>query len=128
MSQRTAVDGRPDRLEPPASLAPDARAAFLDIVNAYEPEHFRPGDAKLLARLASAHTWAERAEQNLELDGGVIEGRPSPWLSVLGQNVRAVVMLSTKLKLCPQSRAAGRTANARTGPEPFADLPLLNLG
>lgn len=35
-----SVDGRPARLSPPASLAPDARAVFIDIVASASPEHF----------------------------------------------------------------------------------------
>src|SRR6187399_2682317 len=70
------VDGRPDRLVPPATLAPDARATFLAIVKSVEPEHFRPGDVHLLCRMAVACVWSERAEHGLELDGGIRQAQP----------------------------------------------------
>lgn len=83
----------------------------------------------LLARLAVAVAWSVRAEQGLELDGGVIDSkdgqRLSPWIVIQEKQVRAITALTTKLRLCPQSRtdsrAAGRTANACTGPVPWEE-------
>ena len=106
------VDGRPDRLVPPATLAPDARATFLAIVKSVEPEHFRPGDVHLLCRMAVACVWSERAEHGLELDGGIVDGRPSPWIVIQEKQIRAVAVLATKLRLCPQSRVDARSAGA----------------
>ena len=117
------VDGRPDRLVPPATLAPDARATFLTIVKSVEPEHFRPGDVHLLCRMAVACVWSERAEHGLELDGGIVDGRPSPWIVIQEKQIRAVAVLATKLRLCPQSRvdarSGARTASTYTGPVPW---------
>jgi hypothetical protein len=119
------VDGLPERLTPPASLAPDAKQAFIDIVNASEPKHFKPSDTKAICRLASAHVWAERAEAQLEADGGITpDGKASPWHAVLEKHNRTVATLMTKLRLTPQSRvdarAAGRNADVPTRPPPWA--------
>lgn len=131
MPRRSAADlelinvrGRPERLTPPASLAPDARAAFVDIVGSVEPRHFKPSDTKAICRLASAHVWAERAEAQLEADGGITpDGKASPWHAVLEKHNLTVATLMTKLRLTPQSRvdarAAGRNANVPTRPPPW---------
>ena len=118
------IDGRPDRLTPPPSLSTNARSAFVAIVDAAEPEAFRPGDLPLLCRLAVAQTWCERAERNLEIDGGVLaDGRLSPWVAVLEKQTKTVASLSTKLRLTPQSRydarAAARNVKVHVGPAPW---------
>jgi hypothetical protein len=117
------VDGRPSRLTPPPSLSADARAAFQEIVGSVEPEHFKPADVPLICRLAAAHLWASRAEDELERIGAVVDGKLSPWATLLEKQNGAIRSLSTALRLTPQSRydarAAARSATVHTGPVPW---------
>ena len=48
-----------------------------------------------MERAASAH---------LEAEGHVIDGKPSPWLAVLAQSLKAMSTLSHRLRLSPQGR------------------------
>lgn len=49
-----------------------------------------------MERAASAH---------LEAEGHVIDGKPSPWLAVLAQSLKAMSTLSHRLRLSPQGRS-----------------------
>ena len=72
-----SVDGKPDRLRPPAHLSADERRRFVDITATCDARHFRPSDATLLARYVEADALAEKAAGELRKNP-VIDGRPSP--------------------------------------------------
>jgi phage terminase small subunit len=104
-----AVDGRPERLKPPAGLSPRERALFNHIVNSLPPEHFRPSDMTLVARFVESAALAEKAAVELR-KGAVIDGKASPWLVVQEKCIRAVTALAARLRLSPQSRLDQRSA------------------
>ena len=117
------IDDKPNRLEPPASLSEAERKVFIDIVTACEPQHFRAADLPLLVRYVEACVLADQAAEELRL-GAVIDGKPSPWITVQEKAVRAMVALSMRLRLSPQSRIDPKTLGRQqihTGRKPWED-------
>lgn len=94
-----------DRLQPPADLSAEGRQLFLDLVLANEPTHFRASDLPLLSAYVRAGLQEQAASAHLEAEGHVTaDNKPSAWLAVLGQSQKALVALSHRLRLSPQSR------------------------
>jgi len=117
-----AIDGKPPRLDPPTSLPEAERTIFVDLVNACEPTHFRPSDAPLLCRYCEAAVLAEQAAHELRQTGAVVNGKSSPWIVVQEKAVRAMVALSMRLRLSPQSRIDPKTLGRQQvymGPKPW---------
>ncbi|MGB8106625.1 MAG: P27 family phage terminase small subunit [Pseudolabrys sp.] len=115
------VDGKPNRLDPPTSLSTAERAIFCDVVAACDRDHFRPSDLPLLVRYVEAAALGDQAAEQLRL-GAVINGKPSPWITVQEKAVRAMVALSMRLRLSPQSRIDAKTLGrqeVRQGPAPW---------
>jgi phage terminase small subunit len=106
---------------PPAFLSESERELFASIVGGCDPNHFRQTDLPLLSRYCEAAILAENAA--LELRGGVVvDGKPSPWIVVQEKCVRAMVSLSMRLRLSPQSRLDPKTLGRQqlqSGPMPW---------
>jgi phage terminase small subunit len=100
-----AFDAGRSRLRPPAKLSELERSVFLDVVGTSRPEHFRPSDMPLLCRYCEAAALGDLAAEHLRMEGPVVGGRPSPWITVQEKAVRAMVALSMRLRLSPQARA-----------------------
>jgi phage terminase small subunit len=121
-----AVDGKPNRLQPPDHLSPDERRRFVDLVSACDPEHFRASDLPLVCRFVEADALAEQAARELRTNGAVSDGRASPWLVVQEKAVRALTALALRLRLSPQSRTDPKTLarqQLRQGPAPWDWAP-----
>jgi len=123
MSVAISVDGKPNRLQAPSHLSADEARRFADIVASCDATHFRPSDTTLLCRFVEADRLAEKAAAELRKHGAVSkDGRPNGWLTVQEKSVRALVSLSMRLRLAPQSRidakAIGRH-EARLGLAPW---------
>jgi P27 family predicted phage terminase small subunit len=125
MPRRAAADfsvmlpGQPvARLRPPPDLTPDARETFLTIVGSVPAAKFQPSDVYLLAAYVRAVELEREASQRLREEGTVVNGahgpKASPWLTVLGQAVKTMSMLSHRLRLSPQ----GRSPTLPTRPAP----------
>lgn len=110
------VDMGQQRLEPPPDLGKSETALFRDLVAACAPQHFRRSDLPLLARYCEAVILAETAARELREGGPVTNGRASPWLTVQEKAVRAVVALSMRLRLSPQSRLDPKSAARESVP------------
>ena len=110
-----AVDGKPKRLEPPTSLSDVERKLFIDLVTACDATHFRPSDLPLLCRYCEAAVLAEQAAQELRR-GAIEDGKPSAWITVQEKTVRAMVALSMRLRLSPQSRIDPKTLTRQQVP------------
>jgi hypothetical protein len=119
------VDGKPSRVEPPASLSDPERVVFANLVASCDPDHFRLSDAPLLCRYAEAVVLAEKAAQELRRRGAVTkDGRVSPWVTVQEKAVRALVSLSMRLRVSPQARLDAKKLDRRGGVRPSAyDTP-----
>jgi phage terminase small subunit len=93
------------RLQPPTDLSEAGRQLFLNLVLGCEPNHFRSSDMPLVTAFVRAALQEQAASAHLEAEGHVIDGKPSPWLAVLGQSQKALVALSHRLRLSPQGRS-----------------------
>ena len=115
------VDGKPPRLLPPASLSEAERNIFIDLVTSCDANHFRPSDLPLLVRYAEACAVGDQAAHELRR-GAVVDGKPSPWIVIQEKAVRAMVALSMRLRLSPQSRLDSKTIARQAppvGPKPW---------
>jgi len=111
---QTALTRRPRFPQP-------SRAIFFDVVAACDRDHFRPSDLPLVVRYVEAAALGDQAAAQLRL-GAVITGKPSPWITVQEKAVRAMVALSMRLRLSPQSRIDAKTLGrqeVRQGPAPW---------
>jgi hypothetical protein len=118
-----APEIKPQRLKPPPTLSKPERELFTRIVATNKPDHFRLADGVLLCRFVEAAILAEQAAAELRA-GAVVKGRASPWLTVQEKAVRALLALSMRLRLSPQSRIDPQTAaraKVNTGPFPWED-------
>jgi phage terminase small subunit len=104
------VTGRRPRLKPPAGLDVAAREVFNALVNATDSQHFTNSDLPLLTEYAAACALAREASGHIAEHGAVSDGRVNPWLQVMEKANRAMVALSMRLRLSPQSRYDQRQA------------------
>jgi phage terminase small subunit len=102
-SKITTITGR-SRIRPPGHLSAEARAVYEAMVASAGLDHFTTTDVPLLAEYATAAATAQRAAGMLDQEGHVIGGRANPWLVVQEKAQRAMVALSARLRVCPQSR------------------------
>jgi hypothetical protein len=100
----------PERLRPPSELRAAERRIFLDIVNAVKPEHFKSSDLPLLC----AYTRAIDMERRSAGDPKAL-GR---WASA----IKAMCVLSVRLKLSPQARAPNKPRPSGK-PQPVQSYP-----
>jgi phage terminase small subunit len=115
------VDGQLARPLPPAALSEPERELFSSIVGGCDAEHFRQTDLPLLSRYCEAAVLAEQAALELR-NGAVVNGKPSPWIVIQEKCVRAMVSLSMRLRLSPQSRLDPKTLGRQQpqrGPMPW---------
>jgi phage terminase small subunit len=116
-----ALDGQSARPSPPATLSEPERELFVGIVAGCDADHFRQTDLPLLSRYCEATVLAEQAALELR-NGAVVDGKPSPWIVIQEKCVRAMVSLSMRLRLSPQSRLDPKTVARRqpySGPPPW---------
>jgi hypothetical protein len=102
------LQGRPERLRPPAHLIGPAREVFIEIVTSLDPSHFQPADVHLLCAFAGAVCMERQARDHLEREGPVVDGKPSAWVSVWEKSQRGVVAISLRLRLSPSARVGNR--------------------
>ena len=106
---------------PPATLSEPERELFIAIMSGSATDHFRQTDLPLLSRYCEAAILAEQAALELR-KGAVVNGKPSPWIVVQEKSVRAMVSLSMRLRLSPQSRVDPKTLTRQpqySGPKPW---------
>ena len=103
-----AISDQPHRrsgIAPPLGLPEPVRLRFVELVGSVDHEHFTAADVPLLTEYATACALARQAAHALQRDGPVTKkGRASPWLQVQEKAQRAMIALSTRLRLCPQGR------------------------
>jgi phage terminase small subunit len=112
-SNVVVIDTKQIRLRPPVDLPQPERDLFVAVVAANPPTHFRDSDLPLLLQYCAAAVLGERAMAELRA-APIVDGKPSAWLAVFEKASRAMVALSMRLRLSPQSRAA----NNPTRPTP----------
>jgi len=115
------VDDHSTPPAPPASLSEPEREMFATIIAGCDTGHFRQTDLPLLSRYCEAAVLAEQAALELR-NGAVVDGKPSPWIVIQEKCVRAMVSLSMRLRLSPQSRLDPKSLARQlphSGPQPW---------
>jgi phage terminase small subunit len=104
-------------VQPPEHLGEIERERFADIVSSCNAGHFSHSDISLLCRYVEADVLAEEAAAELRKHGAVVDGRPSPWLIIQEKQVRALIGLSLRLRLCPSARIDRKSTALRARQE-----------
>lgn len=99
-----SVDGSPPPLQPPASLNLVEAKIFSDLVKAADKRHFRASDQPLLACYARAIHFETYSATALATDPSDTKA-----LVMWEKASRAVISLSMRLRLSPQSRMSSKT-------------------
>jgi len=111
-----SISGQPHRLRPPDNLSPAEREVFIDLVSSCRPESFIPSDMPLLASYATAITQEREAVEHLRREGYVVNGKPSPWVTIQEKAHRQMAALSLRLRLSPQGRRKQAEVKAEKNP------------
>ena len=67
-------------------------------------------------QFANSAEMAEKAQTELDREGCVIDGKASPWVSVMANSIKSCVALSARLRISPQSRFDRLVAGTNTRP------------
>jgi phage terminase small subunit len=113
---RPGVDGRPNRLSPPPDLDPTEKQLFGELVRSCPPEHFRPSDMPLLVEYVKESVLVRQASDEMAKTGGpIVDGITNPWFGILQRATRVMCILSTRLRLNPQSRLHSKSVHRQVG-------------
>jgi hypothetical protein len=118
----TRIESRTNRLRPPSALSEPERTIFNETVNACDPLHFARSDLPLLCRWAEQNYLAEQAAYHLR-KGALVDGRPSPWITIQEKVNRAIVALALRLRLSPQARQPNNPIRVGAGRQGRASRP-----
>lgn len=112
-------DGRASRLRPPDDLSKGERSLWIDLVAGCPDGHFRETDMPLLRQYCTVVCVAERAARELQ---NPISEAGQKWFSVHQRAVRAMSVLSLRLRLAPSTRMTSRTVGREyDGPVSYYD-------
>jgi phage terminase small subunit len=100
----TLLQGNSKLLRPPPDLTEEERQTFVSIVASVGAKHFIPSDLPLLVSYCVAVCQERVAHAHLRVEGYVIAGRPSPWVTCQEKAHRQSATLATKLRLAPSCR------------------------
>jgi hypothetical protein len=115
-----AISGVPDRLHPPSDLSPDERQVFCELISSCKPEHFRPSDSALLCAYVRAIVLERQSAA--ELVAGDTKAR-ARWTAA----TKAMVALSMRLRLSPQSRQANNPTRPPGSTRPLSVYERMSL-
>jgi hypothetical protein len=116
---RPNVTGKPTRLPPPADLDATERQLFAELVGACAPDHFRESDLPLLVEYVRQTVLARAASKYMQDTGGpVAGGTVNAWFGIQQRATRSMCVLSTRLRLNPQSRLHAKTVQRHVGYQP----------
>ena len=96
------------RLEPPAELGEIEAAIFRKVVAGVPHDHFSAEDSDLLSAYCRALALERRASEELAA-AGIVGNQASPWLAVYATAVRALSILTVRLRLGPKARHPNNT-------------------
>jgi len=122
------VDGTRTRLEPPKALGEGAARVFRSLVASVDSGHFTRADLPLLVEYSRAVVQADHAQREIDAEGAVVDGKASPWIVVQEKSIRAMVALSMRLRLSPQSRLDRATAGAKSRSSGSRGIDALGIG
>jgi hypothetical protein len=119
------LDSRTERLRPPANLEGPERELFVALVAANPPGHFKESDLPLLLQYCTATVLNEQAAAEIRA-APIVKDRPSPWLGIYEKTGRAVIALSMRLRLSPQSRMANNPSRPQPPLSAYEKMSLLD--
>jgi hypothetical protein len=96
--------GPSSRLRPPAELTESERKVFIDIVLSCRATHFEPSDLPLLCAYCRAVVQEQKASEKLAQALARDDGLDR-WLRLQSAALKAMGMLSMRLRLSPQGRS-----------------------
>lgn len=111
------------RIKPMSTLSEPAALIFAHVVSSVDPGHFSDVDLPLLESYANNAALATHAAHQIDAEGAVIDGKPSPWLGVAEKASKQLVALSARLRVCPQSRFDRLVAGANSRPQHSSSPP-----
>lgn len=117
---RPKLDVRTVRLTPPATMGEAAANEFAHLVKVVSPAHFCEADLPLLVAYAESIVNLRLAQERLDSQGQVVNGKLNPWASACEKSVRSMVALSLRLRLSPSSRYDPGAASRSTRPQLLA--------
>lgn len=97
-------------LQPRAATPAAVAEVFRELVASEGPDHFRLSDRPMVEELARSIWMLREAGDALARDGLMLDGTVHPCVKVVQKQETIVAMLSTRLRLTPQSRYTARTA------------------
>lgn len=109
------------RLKKPTEIKDKKEAKmWRDIVGSYAPDYFNHGDTPLIINYIRAKVMADRAYEELQTQGNVVEAErgpvANPNLKIWKDSSSILASLSTKLRLAPNGRTRpedGKQANRK---------------
>jgi hypothetical protein len=107
------VNSSSERLRPPPQLSESERQLFLDTVAGAKPGHFHSVDTPLLCAYVRAAVLEIRSAQEVA-DGD--DKALSKWNGA----IKALSMLSMRLRLCPQSRQPNNPSRPSRPEQPMS--------
>lgn len=117
---RVITGRRRQKPTPTTSLEDGPLKIFNHVVKSVDPDHFSAVDLPLLTEYCTAAHQARVAAAAMAVTGTIVDGKSSPWLVVQEKSVRAMVALSARLRICPQSRFDRLVAGANSRAQPLA--------
>lgn len=100
-------------LQPRAATPQAVAEVFREIVASEGADHFRVSDRPLVEELARSLWMLRAAGEALARDGLMFEGELHPCVKTIQKQQTIAAMLSTRLRLTPQSRYTARTAGLK---------------
>jgi phage terminase small subunit len=113
----SVIDTQRQRLKPPASLKPEARAIFEHVVNHSAATQFKENEAPLLALYCSA---LHLARHYCDRIGGE-QDASGQCNKLFIENARLATSIATKLRLTPQTRFDSRAAERKASEPVYSD-------
>jgi hypothetical protein len=111
-------------LRPPACLGELQKQAFIDLVTSCPTSQFHRCDLSLLCRWAELTVIAEQAAFEMQQQGIVVEGKPSPWFAIHRDATRELRALSQRLQLGPRGRTP-KAPKTKAGPVSYYERMML---
>lgn len=108
------------RLTPPPGMGDAAASVFRQLTQAVSADHFAECDEPLLVAYCEAVINARLAQEAVEREGQVVDGKLNPWCGALEKSVKNMVALSLRLRLAPSSRYDSQRAQTSTRPQPMS--------
>jgi P27 family predicted phage terminase small subunit len=118
-----ALDATQRRVSPPPDLPEPARAIWSQLVDSLPGDRFHASDRPLLGLYCRVLHQADVALRAVEKHGAVDASDTNPWVKVAESAIKQCALLSSKLRLCPQTRMDRKVAGPAAREDQSASKP-----